>query len=81
MKTSKYLPTDPSAFALLFLGFFLGALELSSSSLFGRFGGAGGICIKIGTGMKDCGYDDGRYATIPGTGLAWWGSPMIVRTE
>jgi len=51
-ETSRHLPTDPSAFALLVLGFFLGAPELSSSSLFGRFGGAGGICIKIGTVMK-----------------------------
>ena len=48
---SRHLPVVPSAFALLVLGFFLGTLELSSSSLFGRFGGAGGICIKTGTGM------------------------------
>jgi len=65
-----HLPTDPSAFALLVLAFFLGALGPSSSSWFGRFGGAGGICIKNGIGIT-CGRNGGgRYASIPGTGLA-----------
>ena len=75
-KISGDLPADPSAFTLLVLGFFLGALELSSSSLFGRLGGTGGICIKNGTGMTCDIYDGGgRYASIPGTGLGWRGSP------
>lgn len=80
LKTSRHLPADPSAFALLVLGFFLGVLEPSSSAVFGRFGGTGGICIKTGTGMR-CGRNGGgRYASIPGTGLAWRGSPIMVRT-
>jgi hypothetical protein len=76
---SRHLPVDPSAFALLVLGFFLGVLELSSASLFGRFGGTGGICIKTGTGIMCGRYGGGRYASIPGTGLAWRGSPTMVR--
>jgi hypothetical protein len=81
LEISRHLLADPSAFVLLVLGFFLGVLELSSSSSFGRFGGTGGICIKNGTGMTcgmyGCG---GRYASIPGTGLGWRGSPPMVRT-
>ena len=77
----RYLLADPSAFVLLVLGFFLGALGFSSPSLFGRFGGAGGICIKIGTGITCDIYGCcGRYATIPGTELGWRGSPPMVRT-
>lgn len=80
-ETSKHLPADPSAFVLLVLGFFLGVLELSSSSSFGRFGGTDGICIKNGTGMTcgryGCG---GRYASIPDTGLGWRSPPTMVRT-
>ena len=69
-KASKHLPTDPSALALLVLGFFLGMLGPSSSSWPGRFCGTGGICIKTGTGIT-CGRNGcGRYASIPGTGLA-----------
>ena len=69
-EANSHLPTDPSAFALLVLGFFLGALGPSSSSWLDRFGGTGGICIKIGTETM-CGRNGGgRYASIPGTGLA-----------
>ena len=79
-KTSRHSPVDPSAFALLVLGFFLGVLEPSSSAVLGRFGGTGGSCIKTGTGMR-CGRNGGgRYASIPGTELTWRGSPTVVRT-
>ena len=70
LEAYSYLPTDPSAFALLVLGFFLDTLGPSSSSWFGRFGGAGGSCIKNGIGITCGRYGGGRYASIPGTGLA-----------
>lgn len=60
-------PTNPSTFPLLILGFFLGVLELSSPSTFGRFGGAGGYGIMTGTWMiggRNCG--GSRYPGIPG---------------